>query len=266
MEKKDIQLLQKAQSGDEQSRELLITSYTSYIQEIASGYCNRKLVWENDDELSIALLALNEAIDSYDLNSNKKFKNYLRMVVKSRLVDYFRTEKRHHHLPLSNNLEESNTELDEPPDNKIEDEAAWKQYHQQKEFQERVEEMSQFEYVLQEYGLSFHDLEQASPKHQKTRDKLVEVAKLIAEREDLLKYIKKKKKLPLKKLILETGNSKKVLKRGRKYILAVTMIISDERFSYLRSLFSLPNKSSEKAQKVTESGSPLKGDEDNVKN
>ncbi|OWZ84378.1 sigma factor [Natranaerobius trueperi] len=52
--------------------------------------------WENDDELSIALLAFNEAINHYDLTSEKKFKNYSRMLIKSRLIDFFRKESRHH--------------------------------------------------------------------------------------------------------------------------------------------------------------------------
>ncbi|OWZ84377.1 hypothetical protein [Natranaerobius trueperi] len=100
--------------------------------------------------------------------------------------------------------------------------------------------MKQFEELLNNYYLSFDKLEKECPKHQKTRDTLVEVAKIIATDNKFLDYVKRKKRLPLIELVLRTGVSKKTLKRGRKYILAVTLIISDNRFVYLKSLFSLP--------------------------
>lgn len=236
MGQSDTKLVKRAQAGDELAREQLINSYRSYIKEVASGYCSRKLEWENDDELSIALLAFNKAIDDYRIDSDKNFKNYTRMVIRSRLIDYFRKEARHSHISLDAGFDDREKEQQ----TRLEAETAWNQYNEQEAIRERAEELQEYQKLLAHYGLSFRDLERSSPKHKKTRDRLVKIAEHIASRRKLLEYIRQKKKLPVKELILSTGVSKKVLKRGRKYIIAVTLIIADHRFSYLRSLLSLP--------------------------
>jgi len=46
-----------AKSGDTLVREELIRSHKVFIAKVSSKICNRYLTWDNDDELSIALLA-----------------------------------------------------------------------------------------------------------------------------------------------------------------------------------------------------------------
>ena len=230
MQERELELLISARSGDEKAREQLIQAYISFIKQAASNYCKRYLEWENDDELSIAMLAFNEAVDGYDFDSGKKFENYARMVIKSRLVDFFRKESRHHHLPL---------EMDSETEPNYS--ASLQKYQEEEEVHNRGLEMELFEELLSYYGLSLDLLENSAPTHRKTRDKLVKVAEYIASRQDLREYLTSKKKLPLKELVLSMGLNKKVLKRGREYIIGVCLIILDERFSYLRSLFSLSN-------------------------
>jgi RNA polymerase sigma factor len=226
-------LLSLARSGDEQAREQLIRTYRSYIVEVAAGYCGRQLEWENDDELSISLLAFSEAIDTYNPSSGKEFRNYARMVIKNRLIDYFRKEARHRHLPLEGPSQDS----EEVP--QWEAKMAWEQYREDQLAQERAEEMACFEQVLQFFGFSLGELERSCPKHRDTRDTLVRVARFLASREDLATYVNRYKQLPLKELSRATGVSRKVLKHGRQYILAVFLIVSRNDFSHLRSLFSL---------------------------
>lgn len=226
-------LLNLAQSGNETAREELIRSHRSYIAEVAAGYCGRKLEWENDDELSVSLLAFNEAIDSYNPSSGKKFRNYVRMVIRNRLTDHFRKEARHRHLPM-----ERSAEYNERTQ-KWEAETAWEQYQEDQLARERAEEMSRFEQALQTFGLSLGGLEHSCPKHRDTRETLVGVAQFLADRQDLAAYVKYYKRLPLKELSQATGVSRKVLKHGRQYILAVFLIISRNNFPHLRSLFSL---------------------------
>ncbi len=247
------ELLKKACSGSEAAREELINSYKSYIKEVAAGCCGRPLEWENDDELSIALLAFNEAVESYDQSLGKEFKNYARMVISSRLIDYFRKETRHRHLPL-----ETVDELGET-DRRWEMNTAWDNYREQQVQRERAEEMVYFEQVLHEYGMSLTKLEQSSPKHRDTRDNLVSIAEFTTGHEKFAAYIRRYKKLPLKELALATGTSKKVLKRGRQYILALFLILINKEFTYLRSLFSLPSQTDTKAAVPESQGSTTGG-------
>lgn len=226
-------LLNLARSGDEAAREQLIRTYRSYIAEVAAGYCGRQLEWENDDELSISLLAFNEAIDTYNPSYGKEFRNYVRMVIKNRLIDYFRKEARHRYFPLEGPAEDSG----EVPQWEVK--AAWRQYQEDQLARERADEMVRFEKVLKDFGLSLRGLERACPKHRDTRDTLVRVARFLASREDLATYVNRYKQLPCKELSRATGVSRKVLKHGRQYILAVFLIVSRNDFSHLRSLFSL---------------------------
>lgn len=239
------QLLEAARSGDEKAREKLIKSYISFIKNTASNHCKKRLEWENDDELSVAMLAFNEAIDGYDYSAGKKFENYARMVIRSRLIDFYRRESKHQHLSLSFEKEgsgerEDSTKLNSNGLSHLEAKASFEKYKEKEAVEDRREEMEEFEKVLGEYGISLELLEDSAPRHKKTRDKLVEIAKYIADRQDLVSYVARKKKLPLKELVMAFGVNKKVVKRGRKYILGILLIIIDERFSYLRSLFSLP--------------------------
>jgi DNA-directed RNA polymerase specialized sigma subunit len=55
------QELLSARNGDRGAREKLIQEHRDFIAGTSSKICRRYLVWDNDDELSIALLAFNEA-------------------------------------------------------------------------------------------------------------------------------------------------------------------------------------------------------------
>lgn len=47
-------------------REKFIEENRDFVYKIASSICKRRLSWQNDDELSIALIAFNKAIETYD--------------------------------------------------------------------------------------------------------------------------------------------------------------------------------------------------------
>lgn len=43
-----------------------IRAHKAFITKVSSKICSRYLTWDKDDELSIALIAFNEAIDNFD--------------------------------------------------------------------------------------------------------------------------------------------------------------------------------------------------------
>ena len=67
-------LVMQAQKGDDFLREQLLEKHRSFVAKVCSNVCYRHLAWENDEELSIGFLALNEAIDAFDLEAKVKFK------------------------------------------------------------------------------------------------------------------------------------------------------------------------------------------------
>ena len=53
-----------------------------------------------DDEASIAMIAFNEAIDAYDDSAGASFLSFAEIVIKRRMVDYFRRKtKRQEEVP-----------------------------------------------------------------------------------------------------------------------------------------------------------------------
>lgn len=85
LEDQNMDLINQAKK-DFLAREKLFHQYRPQIKSIASGICKRPLDWENDDELSISLIAFNSAIDTYDESKGMSFINYAKMLTHHRLV------------------------------------------------------------------------------------------------------------------------------------------------------------------------------------
>ncbi len=205
--------LKKARLGDQNARERLLRELRQFVLQTASHLCRRRLEWGQDDELSIAYLAVNEAIDRYREERQVPFLAYARLLVKSRLTDYLRREAR---APLLLDSEETAAALD----------ASWaREEHWVREAAlEREEEIKEFNSLLNSYGISFADLVKCSPKHADTRRVLLNVAGYLSARRDLMSSLVRTKKLPVRELAELTGVTPKTLERGRKYIIAVALI------------------------------------------
>ncbi len=234
-------LLLKAQNQDIQAREIILENSYNFILKTASRYCRRHLDWDNDDELSISLLAFNEAIDGYDFSKNVSFYNYSRMVIQRRLVDYFRKEGKHRLAPLENQKEED----EEYTGVSLEAKVSFKEYLRQRETLERKMEIEILSQELHDYQLSMEVLEKKAPRHRDTRENLVKAAQTLVNHPILLQHLREKKQLPLKGLSKATGLSIKVLKKGRPYLVALTLIMSNPELVYLRSYLHLSPKGDE---------------------
>lgn len=95
------QTLLLAKEGNELIREEFIQNHKPFIIKISSNICKRYLTWGHDDELSIALVAFNEAIDSFKPNDEASFYGFAKTVITRRLIDYFRKESKHQVLSLT---------------------------------------------------------------------------------------------------------------------------------------------------------------------
>lgn len=221
--------IKKIKQGDRLVREDFLESCRTFIFKAACKYSRRVLVWGRDEELAIAMIAVNEAIDRYREDSGVPFFAYAKMVIHSRLTDHHRRE---------NKYEMANVPL--PPAGEGLSEAefarAWEIYWEETASREREEEIREFETLLNLYGVSFEDLVKCSPRHRDTRHSLLRAARVLADESSLLDELKVKKKLPLLGLEKVTGIGRKTLERGRKYIIAMALLLSGrEDFPYLSS-------------------------------
>ncbi|MTI81384.1 MAG: RNA polymerase sigma-I factor [Firmicutes bacterium] len=233
-EAKYLQLVDLAQKGDHNAREKLINKFKPFIKSASCSICKRKLEWNNDDELSIALIAFDDAINTYRQGKGAGFKTYARRIINQRLIDYFRSEKRHQHIPLNNSLEEECLET-----SNIENDIAVDEYQQKEEQYDLAEMMIEYDQILNEYGTSLDELAEVCPKHRDTREKLVYVATVLKNNDKLLNSFLQNKRIPAKELARLAKVSKRVLENGRKYIIALVIILTDNRFSDLKSFAGL---------------------------
>jgi len=229
MTKKTLEdLLEEAQRGDPAAREELIHYHKSYVAKISSKVCKRYLNWENDDELSVALAAFNEAIDRYEPDGKASFYTFAQKVISRKLVDFFRKESRHRNISLSPlGPDEELSYIDEK--NSIE---KYKLGRQEESFAEMVKS---FNLTLTEYQISLADLVKVSPKHRDTKEALVHAAQRLAEEAEMVKHLYHYKQLPLRELAEATGLSRRVLEKGRKYIIAVALMMTCPQFNSLKN-------------------------------
>lgn len=224
-------LVQRAQNGDKFVREQLIKEYRPFYLRVASSVAKKYLVLGRDDEASIAMSAFDEAITSFNPKAGASFLSFAEIVIKRRMVDYFRRKaRREEEIPLSA-LESEDAE--ENIIRKIESKEAIGAIQLQQEAEERREEIFRLNQLLSEYGVMFSDLVRISPKHQDARDRALEVAQILAKEPELLHYLTHKKALPLKELEKLVNVSRKTLERQRKYIITLTLILVGE-FNYLQ--------------------------------
>jgi RNA polymerase sigma factor len=228
------EIIKKIKLGDRPAREDLLENYKPFVYRVASKFSGRALDWGSDDELAVALIALNEAIDRYRFDAGVPFPAFAKIVMLSRLKDHQRSEKR---------ITGAQTTLPESIDNPdvFGYNKSWETYVSDMAAREREEEIQEFEKLINQYNVSFIDLARCSPRHRDTRQSLMKAAAVLTKNERLFKELLDNKKLPLADLEKAAGVSRKTMERGRKYIIAVAILIHNQTdFSYLGSYINLP--------------------------
>lgn len=232
---KVLQAIIKIQAGDKQAREDFLSEYKPFVAKTSINLCKRPLEWGQSDELSIALIAFNSAVDSYDAKKQVPFLPYAKVVIQNRLKDLFRKESR---LSLEVPLESEN---DEGKTVSLADiQAAWEDYRDRTIEDERQDELAEFEELLSAFGIDFAALVEVSPKHRDSRQNLLYLASYINEHKEILHHLLTKKLLPVNDLVMATGVNRKTIERGRKFIIASALIVHyAARFPYISSYINL---------------------------
>jgi RNA polymerase sigma factor len=219
----DLDLLAIDAKNNENSMNKLITQYENFILRCASSAA-RSYISKSDDEWSIALSAFTEAIKNYSA-AKGSFLNFAELVIRRRIIDFIRSKSRYA-LEVSVNPSLFNTDIQN------EDE-----YFMQSEIAQKVSivednsikmEITLVNEVFSEYGFSFMDLTECSPKSEKTKRSCAKVVAYLIRNPILTSEIKIKKQLPLNIIEKNTRVPRKLLERHRKYIIAAVEIISGD--------------------------------------
>jgi RNA polymerase sigma factor len=210
---------------DPEVREDFLAKYQTFIRHVSSQVCFKPLEWGRDDELSEALMAFNEAIDLFVEEKGVPFLAYARVLIKRRLIDYYRRQRIRQAISLDQ--EEIGRGIDVH--------LGFHEFRENEQNLERSAEIQEYSEALSTYHLSFQDLVAVSPKHRDSRETLLRAARELATDSEMWLQVEQKKKVPMQALALKTNIHPKVLERGRKYILAVALLIANQNdYVYLR--------------------------------
>ncbi len=218
------------QQGDLVLRDDLIKAYKPFIAKSVSTVCKR-YISQTDDEFSIGLIAFNEAIEKYSPEKGNSLLSFADILIKRRVIDFIRQQSRNQAISMN-----FGSESDEDENHRstiIDAELSIESFRKKTDEERRREEIVQFQHILKDFGLSFKDLVENSPKHADARRNAMEVAKILSENQDLKDLLLEKKRLPIKQLENLVDLSRKTIERNRKYIIAVSLILIGD-YIYLK--------------------------------
>lgn len=206
-----------AAKEDLQKADDLIRRYIPFISSEASK-CTSKLCTKHDDEFSIAMMAFHEAILGYERDRGA-FLNYAALLIRSRIIDYMRKESKHRgNISIyAETGEGERTLMDE-----LEDEHD--RFEESANLEATKQEIEELSSVMAEFGVSFSDVADNSPKQERTLRACASAISFATENPHLLDELLRTKKLPLAQLVSGSRTERKTLERHRKYILAMLLI------------------------------------------
>jgi len=196
----------------------LITEYQPFIKTCTSQFTGNYTY--EQDEYGIAMMAFAEAIENYN-SAKGSFLAFARHLIKNRLIDYYRKERKHRDvlsLDYQDDTEEAYYDLTTKQSQIKYDEEMMSSLYRM--------EIENLKKELIPYHVTFADLVKISPSHQSTREAYKRVIHSILDSPDLLNDLYIKKRLPIQELEKRSKIPQKIISRGRKYIIALTVVMS----------------------------------------
>lgn len=208
---------------DPEAADRLIGQYMGFIRSETVKFTHAAPEDGHEDELSIAMLAFYEAVLGYE-KGRGAFLPYAARAIRSRLIDHYRSEKRHRNvisLHAPQGAEEGGGELlDTIPDTTDHADAYETRAASQREIREFSEKLAQF-------GLTFSGVADNCPRQERTLAACRRVLDFARSQPELLKRVEDTGKLPMNELASGSGTDKKTMERHRKYLVAVLLAFTN---------------------------------------
>ena len=207
-----------AAKEDVRAADQLINAYLPFIRTETAKFLKRPPAAEHDDELSIAMIAFHEAISGYH-RTRGSFLKYAALLIRSRLIDYSRSEQRHARaLSLDAPAGEEEKPLGETLTVKKDpyEEAALRDATRA--------EIRELTRQLLDFGVSLSDVADNCPKQQRTLNACRKALAYAQSHPALIDELLQSKRLPIGRLTAASGVERKTLERRRKYLVALLLI------------------------------------------
>lgn len=189
----------------------LIEDNMAFIIKCITSVTGKYVSLDNDDELSIGLIAFTEAVKKYDINKGH-FYSFAKLVITSRIKSYIIREHKNTNNISLDELTENGIDISNICSSPIENKDAL------------IDEINNFKIELRSFGLTLEALADDAPKHEDTRRRAVEVSETISEDKIITNIIFDKKRLPIKQISLKYNVTEKILKRSKNFIISLVII------------------------------------------
>lgn len=209
-------------AGSREARERFLAEEQRHILHLTARILKRT-VTDSDDEYSIALMAVSEAIDSYQPERGP-FWNYAALVIRSRILDEVRAHAdRQAEIMVSPDAFGGEREEEEAQANiSIREELSAKTaVYIDNDLKAEITALTD---ELKGYGIDLFELPAAAPHTEKTRAACRELIRAFFLPPPLTEALKRTGNLPMRELLKRTGIKRKLIDRHRKYLLASVLV------------------------------------------
>lgn len=198
-----------------QATEEFIEKHIPFIISCISKFTGRYVSIENDDEYSIGMMAFVEAIEKYK-ESRGDFYAFSRLVIESRLKNFFEKENKHIKNKSIEDYKERGTDLVDNLEDYDKDDL-------NREF--TINEIKKLKEEIDDFGFGFEELVKEAPKHKDTREKAIDISEKSSREKDITDFMFVKKRLPIKNMSDRFDVSEKVIRKSKLFIITVIIIL-----------------------------------------
>ncbi len=242
-QEENIEVIELPDESDSDAYNEFIDRHRKFILRVTSKTLNR-FVTESDDAYAVALVAFTEAMRRYD-ESKGSFYGFAGLVIRRRVLDYLKTEYRMRREidvePVTFTGDAPDTDTAEDSVNAAVSRKAIDQSMEQVGAYAPgttpvADEIAAMQDILAEYGFSFFDITDASPRSEKTKLMCRDIIRYIHADEEMIAEMRRKRMLPAAEIIKELRIPRKKIERHRRYIIAVLEILNGD-FPQLQEYF-----------------------------
>jgi RNA polymerase sigma factor len=206
---------------DKDEANALITDYLMYIKSEASKASGR-IVTEQDDAFSIAMIGFHEAIYTYE-ETRGAFLKYASVIIRNKLIDEHRKEKKHAIQVSIDEVIVGDGEI--TVGDTIRDEKD--EYAQMDSQDATSKEIMELTSQLKKFDITLTDIADNCPRQDRTLESCHKALAYAVDNPELIEMMKVTRKLPLASLVTGARVERKTLERHRKYLVALLLIYSN---------------------------------------
>lgn len=219
---KDLLIRVREAQGSPLAMEEFLKAQEFFIKKTAGDVLGRP-IGSSDDEWSVALQAFHEAVGAYREDKGA-FISHARLVIRRRLIDHLRKEKRFDvewavdPLHFDGYLDDEDSGIGAAVLDKV----------TRREEHALTDEIEGITTEMAPFGITFMDLTTCSPRSSKTRQQAVIVLNFLLSRTDCREVIRFHGTLPITVILEETGVERKFLDKYRKYLITAMLILEGD--------------------------------------